>query len=984
VENEDGRQDQLTLTPADHVFIMTRNRANKLRFAVLLAFFRSRGRFPRAESEIERSGMEELAGLLNIALPQRNGLVLSGRTAERHRAEIRAYLGFHEATVADAEMLTAWLSDRAASMGGVPEHLAVLLDERCRELLIEPPSTDRSERIVRAAIHAHDERFCATILARLTPITRARLEALLRPAGSKEEEGSAVKEAPGTAPALLLQLRGDPGQPSLASVQDQLEKLEIIRQLDLPADLFSHVLPHELERYRQRVAVEAPYELRRHPEANRLTWLAAFAHLRGRTIIDDLIDLLIETIHHIGARAERKVDRELLDDVKRVTGKQNLLFEIADATLGKPDGIVREVVYPVVSEETLRDLVKEWKATGPTYRVTLRTMIRNSYKGHYRRMVPRVLQALNFHSNNERHQPTIQALSLVKRYADTKVHTFPVEEEVPLDGVVRGLWREAVIEKDAQGRQRVNRITYEICVLEALREQLRCKEIWVAGANRYRNPDEDLPADFEAQRTPYYQALSLPLDADRFIADLQDEMRAALQTLDTGLPKNPSVRISRKHGGSWITLTPFEAQPDPPNLTALKAEITATWPMTNLLDMVKESDLRLKFTDALKSPTAYETLDRAILQPRLLLCLHGLGTNTGLQRMAGLRSGVTYKDLAYVRRRYISVDAMRRAIAIVTNGTLHARNPAIWGDGTNACASDSKHFGAWDQNLTTQWHVRYGGRGIMIYWHVERKSLCIHSQLKSPSSSEVASMIEGVIRHCTEMEVDRQYVDSHGQSTVAFAFCRLLGFHLMPRLKAIHAQKLYRPEAGQPDSYPTLQLVLTKPIDWELVRQQYDQMVKYTTALRLGTAETEAILRRFTRSNVQHPTYKAFAELGKAVKTIFLCRYLHSEALRREINEGLNVIEQWNGANDFVFFARRGELVSNRSEDHEVSMLALHLLQNCMVYINTLMLQQVLAQPKWANKLTPRDLAALTPLIWEHVNPYDRFELDMNDRLPLQ
>ena len=45
----------------------------------------------------------------------------------------------------------------------------------------------------------------------------------------------------------------------------------------------------------------------------------------------------------------------------------------------------------------------------------------------------------------------------------------------------------------------------------------------------------------------------------------------------------------------------------------------------------------------------------------------------------------------------------------------------------------------------------------MIYWHVERKSLCIHSQLKSPSSSEVASMIEGVIHHCTEMEVDRQY-----------------------------------------------------------------------------------------------------------------------------------------------------------------------------------------------------------------------------------
>jgi TnpA family transposase len=109
-------------------------------------------------------------------------------------------------------------------------------------------------------------------------------------------------------------------------------------------------------------------------------------------------------------------------------------------------------------------------------------------------------------------------------------------------------------------------------------------------------------------------------------------------------------------------------------------------------------------------------------------------------------------------------------------------------------------------------------------------------------------------------------------------------------------------------------------------------MIKYTTALRLGTAETEAILRRFTKKNVQHPTYKALAELGKAIKTIFLCRYLHSKELRREINEGLNVVEQWNGATDFVFFARRGEMVSNRPEDHEISMLALHLIQNCMVY----------------------------------------------------
>jgi len=56
----------------------------------------------------------------------------------------------------------------------------------------------------------------------------------------------------------------------------------------------------------------------------------------------------------------------------------------------------------------------------------------------------------------------------------------------------------------------------------------------------------------------------------------------------------------------------------------------------------------------------------------------------------------------------------------------------------------------------TEWHVRYGGRGVMIYWHVEHKSTCIYSQLKTCSSSEVAAMIEGVLRHCTEIIVNKQ------------------------------------------------------------------------------------------------------------------------------------------------------------------------------------------------------------------------------------
>jgi TnpA family transposase len=314
-------------------------------------------------------------------------------------------------------------------------------------------------------------------------------------------------------------------------------------------------------------------------------------------------------------------------------------------------------------------------------------------------------------------------------------------------------------------------------------------------------------------------------------------------------------------------------------------------------------------------------MSRETRQQRLLLCLYGLGTNAGLKRMAASNREVSYSDLLYVRRRFIEKSAVREAIRRVVNATIASRLPHIWGEGTTACASDSKKFGAWDQNLMTEWHIRYGGRGVMIYWHVERRAACIYSQLKRCSSSEVAAMIEGVLRHCTDLEVQRNYVDSHGQSEVAFAFCHLLGFELMPRLKGLAAQKLNRPEAGCPDEYPRLQAILTRPIAWDLIRAQYDEVIKYATALRLGTAEPEDILRRFTRPNVQHPTYAALTELGQAVKTIFLARYLHDEELRREIQGGLNVVENWNSANSFIFYGKSGEIATNRLEDQEISEL---------------------------------------------------------------
>jgi TnpA family transposase len=169
----------------------------------------------------------------------------------------------------------------------------------------------------------------------------------------------------------------------------------------------------------------------------------------------------------------------------------------------------------------------------------------------------------------------------------------------------------------------------------------------------------------------------------------------------------------------------------------------------------------------------------------------------------------------------------------------------------------------------------------------------------------------------------------------SFCLCLRLWWYTyfcLIRPKNIARQKLSLPDAGERDVYPHLEPILTRPINWELIRRQYDEMIKFAVALKLGTADPEAILRRFTRDNTpQHPTYQALSELGRAIKTTFLCHYLSSEPMRREIQEGLNVVENWNGANAFIFYGKNGEIATNQLAEQELSVLSLHLLQICLV-----------------------------------------------------
>jgi hypothetical protein len=122
----------------------------------------------------------------------------------------------------------------------------------------------------------------------------------------------------------------------------------------------------------------------------------------------------------------------------------------------------------VASETLLQDLIKEYESKGPVFRRQVHLVMRSSYRSHYRRILPHLLDVLEFHCNNELYQPIIRAVTLVKDYVHSPRQYYPEEEIVPIKDIVKAKWRDLVVEKDEDGTEKATEsimrsVSYKRC-----------------------------------------------------------------------------------------------------------------------------------------------------------------------------------------------------------------------------------------------------------------------------------------------------------------------------------------------------------------------------------------------------------------------------------------------------------------------------------------------------------------------------------------
>jgi hypothetical protein len=299
-----------TLDEADWQLLANKTGATRLGFALMLKFFDLEGRFPAHGGELPQAAIGYVAALVKVPAAELGRYGWSGRTIEHHRAQIRTDRGFRQVTGDDERRMADWLAGELCPVELDENRLRDDLLARFRAQRVEPPGRSRLERILNSGRAQFERRFTTGIVEGLPAATIERLEQIAAPI-----------EEPSVSIGVLAELKSDPGRPSLTTVLEEIDKLERVLALGLPADLFADCSEKLIAAWRARAAAAYPSDLRAMPQPIRLTLLAVLCWSRTAEITDSLVDLLIEVVHKIRAHAENRVEKELVADLKRVRGK---------------------------------------------------------------------------------------------------------------------------------------------------------------------------------------------------------------------------------------------------------------------------------------------------------------------------------------------------------------------------------------------------------------------------------------------------------------------------------------------------------------------------------------------------------------------------------------------------------------------------------------------------------------------------------------
>ena len=972
----------------------TQDREHLLALAVLLKSYQRLGYFPKLD-DVPSVVVRHVRGCLGLG-PEVEFGPAAERTGKRHREFVRARMKVTYDPVRVRQVAEQAIRKAAQAKDNPADLINVALEELVRARCELPGYTtlDAMAATIRTEVNTA---VYQAVAGRVGPVARLRL-------------GRLYVVDPVTRRSGFDRLKDVAKSASLGKFRLRLDLLAEIDALGPTGEWLDGVPPGKVAHFAGEARITDLADLRKiADEGKRLTLVASLVHVVRAGVRDDVVTMFCKrmaAIHKKGRdhlEALREAHRAESERLLGVFG--DVLSAVREATAGGGDGQAqaggedaeeaagRLVLKTLERAGGVEALSAAHEAVSAHHGNNYLPLLDRHYRSH-RSALFTLVDAVELESTSAE-RSVVDAVAYLRELRNAKASYVPERMEagrvnadgeaetvtvaVDVDAFASAAWRKILRDKDHPGM--LVRRHLEVCVFSYLAAELRSGDIAVAGSDSYANLHDQLMSWEECRplADAFCTQAGIPSDPAALTAHYRSLLASTAARVDAGYPSNTDLVLE----GDRPVLRRRKGLERRPEALRLEAAIHDRLPQRALLDILTRTGYLLGWHHHFGPASGSDPKIRDTLA-RYVLTAFAYGTLLGPAQVAAhMRGKVSVHELTLAGNKHATAAKIEKASATVVNAFSKLDVTAMWGDGKTA-AADGSQIDTWEDNLLAETSVRYGGYGGIAYRHISSTYIALFSHFIPCGVWEAVYIIEGLLKNDSDVQPDTIHADTQGQSLPVFGLAALLGFDLLPRIRNWHDLVFYRPDEGT--RYQHIDSLFgDEAVDWGLIEAHWPDLLRTAISIRENRMSSVTLLRRLGNHSRKNRLYRAFRELGRAVRTITLLRYLSEPGLRDQIAQVTNRNEQFHGFADWLMFG--GKLIGHNDPDYQEKVVKFNeLIANCVMYSTACDITDAAnAIAAEGEPVDPADLATISPYITSTVRRFGNWTLNLTppDRAPV-
>jgi TnpA family transposase len=930
--------------------LLCRGADNCLRFALQLGVLRRYGRFLEEYDDAPVRIVNHLAAQLHLPpvlllAPPRPA------TESEYRDRLRRYLSLRDLDQTGRDLLAAWVSERMAD-GESPETIATQAEQVVRGWhYVLPRATVFTRMISSFCVRAEGNVF-ERIAAQVSAEGQRRIDELL--AVPEEDQRS-----------MLFHLKEYPPHGNAQTIKDYLAYYRTAMGTWDMGEIkgVSQALIQHLWNATKR---HDAWYLKRLPETKRYAMVTCFLLETRKTVLDHLIEMNDQHLTKLIGDCRKAADEQQRHYWKLTRQGQDLLVGSMEWMLEQKE--------PTEAWSSLleRTPAAELHRACTHYRESRRLeqtgyvgVLRERLRWQVRPYLPEFLR-LPF-------QAEAGAAGLQQALASASVYfrdkTLP-PQTTPVEFLPAAFRRQLL---DTEGN--VVPEVWELGLAVAVRDAVRARELYLSGSRRYVSFWNMVYSDeqWARERQHIYGPRSAKADCDAFLDRMQRELDQQAAQTEKGLPDNHYA--SMKDGR--LKLSKDKADLEPESTKQLRRIIESHLRQIRIERLLLEVNDLCGFTKQLR-PLNEHMPQWENTVAVLIAAIIAHGTNLGIVAMSHSTDGITLEMLRHVSQWCLRPETLKATNRVLVD--FHHRLPisAVWGTGVRS-SSDGQRFGLQEDSKIGAYYPRYFGyygNALTLYTHMTDQFGVYSTQPISCIIRESLYVLGGLLGNDTIVRPKIHHTDTHGATHQIFGLFRLLGLSLQPRLAKLRHQRLFKLRKDR--HYGELEPLFDGSVPEDLIREQWDGLMRMTASLRTRHAAPDAVVQRLANASGADRLAKALTGIGKVDKTIFLLRWFHDPERRGDAGLQLNRGEHRQSLAKWLFFANQGEFREGDYEEIMNKASCLSLISNAVLVWNTIQIQRIVEELRASgHSVKDDDLARVSPLLRAHVIPNGSYDLSI-------